>query len=155
SGDFIVLPHGGYHELSSCKGAGRDEYTTMLCGDVEFTHGARNPLLRALPELILVRAAEGGERFRDLAKLLCSEIAAGGCGGRAVVDKLADALFIMAVRHHINSAAEPQGLIAALLDARLCKALSAIHADPGRDWTVQSMAEAAGMSRTAFALRFA
>lgn len=154
SGDFVVLPHGAPHELFSAPGAGRDEYTTMLCGHVEFVHGARNPLLQALPDLILVRAAEGGERFRHLGQLLCAEIGGGGFGGRAVVDKLADALFIMAVRHHVNRAAEPNGLIAALLDARLCKALSAMHAAPGKDWTVAGMAEVAGMSRTAFALRF-
>ena len=154
SGDFIVLPHGAPHDLCSCPGAGRDEYTTMLCGNVEFVHGARNPLLKALPELILVRAAEGGERFRHLGQLLCAEIGGGGFGGRAVVDKLADALFIMAVRHYVDSAPEPTGLIAALLDARLCKALSAIHADPGSDWTVAGMAAVAGMSRTAFTLRF-
>ncbi len=156
AGDFIVLPQGTAHDLSSCPGAAGDDYTTMLCGNVEFIHGARNPLLRALPELILVRAADGGERFRHLGQLLCAEIrGGGGFGGRAVVDKLADALFVMAVRHYINHEESPRGLIAALLDARLSKALAAIHADPGRDWTVASMAEVAGMSRTAFALRFA
>ena len=153
-GDFMVLPHGAAHDLFACPGAASDEYTTMLCGNVEFTHGARNPLLRALPDLILVRATEGGERFRNLGQLLCAEIRGGGFGGRVVVDKLADALFIMAVRHYINRASAPSGLIAALLDARLCKALSAIHSEPGRDWTVASLAEIAGMSRTAFALRF-
>lgn len=153
-GDFVVLPHGAAHDLSACPGAASDEYTTMLCGNVVFTHGARNPLLRALPELIVVRADEGGERFRNLGQLLCAEISSGGFGGRAVVDKLADALFLMAVRHYINRASAPSGLIAALLDERLCKALSAIHAGPGSDWTVAGLAQIAGMSRTAFALRF-
>jgi len=160
AGDFIVLPHGARHDLYSCPGAMRDDFTTMICGDVEFVHGSRNPLLKALPELIIVRAAEGGERFRALGQLLCTEIRGGGFGGRAVVDKLADALFVMAVRHYINTFATadsktPRGLIAALLDARMSKALAAIHEHPGRDWTVASMADVAGMSRTAFALRFA
>jgi len=159
-GDFVVLPHGSAHDLASCAGAKYDDYTTMLCGTVEFVHGARNPLLKALPEVIVVRGGEGGDRFRQLGQLLCDEIRGGGFGGRAVVDKLADALFVMAVRHYINSfqsAGEktPKGLIAALLDSRLSKALAAIHAQPGRDWTVASMADVAGMSRTAFALRFA
>jgi AraC family transcriptional regulator, activator of mtrCDE len=154
AGDFIVLPHGAAHELTSCPGAKRDDYTTMLCGNVEFVHGARNPLLKALPQLILVRAADGGERFRHLGQLLCAEIRGGGFGGRAVVDKLADALFVMAVRHYINNERTPKGLVAALLDGRISKSLAAIHAQPGLDWTVASMADVAGMSRTAFALRF-
>src|ERR1051326_2020971 len=64
AGDFIVLPHGARHDLCSYPGAKNDEYTTMICGDVEFLHGSRNPLLNALPDLILVRASESGERFR-------------------------------------------------------------------------------------------
>lgn len=166
-GDFIMLPHGAPHLLSARPPAGgaeepRPAYTTMLCGNVEFVHGARNPLLRALPGMILVRAAEGGERFRNLGQLLCAEIRAGEFGSRAVMDKLADALFVMAVRHYIASVGAhagaesepPAGLIAALLDARLCKALEAVHHEPGRDWTVSSLAAVAGMSRTAFAQRF-
>src|ERR1051325_11701324 len=82
AGDFVVLPHGAAHDLASCAGAKVDDYTTMLCGTVEFTHGARNPLLKALPDVIVVRGAEGGERFRQLGQLLCDEIRGGGFGGR-------------------------------------------------------------------------
>jgi AraC-like DNA-binding protein len=52
------------------------------------------------------------------------------------------------------SVANPRGLLAALADPRLSKALAAIHERPGDGWTIQSMAQVAGMSRTAFAERF-
>jgi AraC-like DNA-binding protein len=163
AGDLIVLPHGTAHRLSAIRDRKtppppKESFTSLLCGDIVFTRGAYNPLLRALPELILVRGAEGGARFRGIAQLLSEESKAGEFGGRAVIDKLADALFVMAVRHYINAggngAQAPRGLVAALLDARLCKVLAAMHQEPGRDWTVSSLADVAGMSRTAFALRF-
>src|SRR3546814_2878093 len=49
---------------------------------------------------------------------------------------------------------QPRGLLAALTDTRLAKALSAVHERPGEEWTIQSMAQTAGMSRTAFAELF-
>jgi AraC-like DNA-binding protein len=54
----------------------------------------------------------------------------------------------------VQNAERPQGLIAALADARLARALAAIHAEPGRDWTVAALAGVALQSRTAFAQRF-
>ena len=42
----------------------------------------------------------------------------------------------------------------ALADKRLGAAIGAIHADPARRWTLQALAERAGMSRSTFALKF-
>jgi transcriptional regulator GlxA family with amidase domain len=47
-----------------------------------------------------------------------------------------------------------RGLLAALGDPRLSRALAAMHGEPARRWTLESLAGAAGMSRTAFAQRF-
>jgi transcriptional regulator GlxA family with amidase domain len=71
-----------------------------------------------------------------------------------VQNKLADSLFTMAVCEYVRSAGQPRGLLAALTDTRLSKALAAMHQRPGEDWTIQSLAQIAGMSRTAFAELF-
>src|SRR3546814_7117972 len=71
-----------------------------------------------------------------------------------VQNKLADSLFTLAVCEYVRSAEQPRGLLAALTDTRLAKALSAVHERPGEEWTIQSMAQTAGMSRTAFAELF-
>ncbi|HET7773812.1 MAG TPA: AraC family transcriptional regulator [Burkholderiaceae bacterium] len=46
------------------------------------------------------------------------------------------------------------GLIAGLADPQLARALTAVHEQPGAAWSLERMAEAAGMSRSAFAARF-
>ena len=45
--------------------------------------------------------------------------------------------------------------MAGLADPRLAKALNAVHAEPARPWTLQSLAAVAGMSRARFAAHFA
>jgi AraC family transcriptional regulator, activator of mtrCDE len=47
-----------------------------------------------------------------------------------------------------------QGLLAALNDPRLSRALAAMHGDAGRNWTVAELAEVALLSRTAFCEHF-
>lgn len=75
-------------------------------------------------------------------------------GTRTVLDKLADTLFVMVVRHYISKAGDQRGLLAALADSRIRKALSAIHRRPGAPWTLDALAQEAAMSRTTFAQRF-
>lgn len=157
-GDLVVLPRGTAHVLtafeSPAEGAD-DSYTTMLCGELQFESPSGNPVLAGLPDLMLIRGAESGDAFRRLAELLVQEANRGGFGSQAVMDRLADALFVMALRQHLMTADSRRGLFAALADARLRRVLDAIHRQPGTGWTVGSLAEVALMSRTAFAERFA
>ena len=156
AGDLVVLPRGTAHVLTpteeSMKG---DGYTTMLCGELEFESASGNPVLAGLPDLVLIHGASTGDAFRCLAELLVQEANRGGFGSQAVMDKLADALFVMALRQHLLSADSRRGLFAAMADARMRRVLDAMHRAPGRAWTVASLAEVALMSRTAFAERFA
>ena len=157
AGDLVMFPQGTEHVLSSAatgNNPGETRYTTMLCGEFEFATGKRNPLIDALPACFVVRENDSGMQFRRLAQLMSQESQSGSFGSRAVLDKLADALFVMAVRHYVEQAGERRGLLAALFDARLARALEMLHTHPGRDWTVASLAEVAYMSRTAFAERF-
>ena len=59
------------------------------------------------------------------------------------------------LRYAIEQRLVDGGLMAGLSDPRLHKALSAVHADPARPWTLEAMAAAAGMSRARFAAHFA
>ncbi|MGH8518711.1 MAG: AraC family transcriptional regulator [Panacagrimonas sp.] len=159
AGDLVVLPRGTGHTLTPVEGAdGRvDEsgFTTMLCGEFHFESTTGNPVMDSLPELMHVRGEASGDAYRRLAQLLVHEAGHPGFGMRAVVDKLADALFVMALRQHLAGTGARRGLFAAMADARLKRALDAMHREPGRDWTVASLAEVALQSRTAFAERFA
>lgn len=158
AGDLIVFPQGSAHQLSATpdgRSTPEARFTSMLCGEFEFATGKRNAIADALPACFVVREQDSGMQFRQLAQLMLHEARGNSFGSRAILDKMADTLFVMAVRHHIEHAAERRGLLAALCDPRLVRALEAIHTQPGREWTVAALAEAAHMSRTAFANHFA
>jgi AraC-like DNA-binding protein len=72
-----------------------------------------------------------------------------------VITRLSDVLVIQAIRAWIESDASAQtGWIGALRDPQIGRALSLIHGDPAREWTVASLADELAMSRSAFAARF-
>ncbi len=159
SGDLVVMPRGTAHVLTPVEevdGSVRmDSFTTMLCGEFHFESTTGNPVMAGLPDLMHVHGTGSGNAYRSLAELLVQEAGHSGFGTQAVVDKLADALFVMALRQYLAGTSLRRGLFAALADPRLKRALDAIHRFPGKDWTVASLAEEALLSRTAFAERFA
>ena len=158
AGDLVVFPSGAAHVLAGTP-AGvttpESRFTSMLCGEFEFATGKRNPIVDALPACFVVQEADSGTQFRQLAQLMLYEARGTSFGSRAILDKMADTLFVMAVRHYIENAPERRGLLAALCDPRLVQALEAMHMHPEKEWTVASLAESAHMSRTAFANHFA
>jgi AraC-like DNA-binding protein len=66
-----------------------------------------------------------------------------------------DIVFIQAVRAHIGVRGADNGWLAAMSDAHVGPAIAAMHRDPAKTWTVARLASLAGLSRTAFATRFA
>lgn len=159
SGDLVMFPHGSGHLLRSspCQPAPAAEpasYTSLLCGEFVFTLGAQNPVLRALPDCVIVRARDGGDSFRHLASLLLESAQREALGRQVVLNSLAASLFVLAVCEFAAQSDDPRGLFAALADARLAKAIHAIHERPGNDWSMPALAAIAGMSRTSFAERF-
>ena len=61
----------------------------------------------------------------------------------------------MIVRGWIECGCEnAAGLVAALRDPRLARAILALHRQPGREWTVAELAAQSHVSRSVFAQRF-
>jgi AraC-like DNA-binding protein len=76
-------------------------------------------------------------------------------GGEAVITRLSDILVIQAIRSWIeNDPAGQSGWLGALQDPQIGRAISLVHRDPARAWTVASLARELAMSRSAFAARF-
>ena len=157
AGDLIVFPGGAAHHLCNAPEAAGDDPSiraVMLCGEFHFDGPAAGTLLRSLPPVMTVRADADEGRLAALAAVLRGEARSQAFGSRAVLDKLSDALFVIALRNHLRQQPPRSGVLAALTDRRLAAALAALHAEPGADWTVQSLAEKALLSRAAFAQRF-
>ncbi|WP_433969901.1 AraC family transcriptional regulator [Tunturiibacter gelidiferens] len=77
-------------------------------------------------------------------------------GSDLVVNRLADVLFIQCLRAHIASRLEAcnNGLLRAIFDPQIGVALKSMHEKVDAPWTVETLAAACGMSRSAFAVRF-
>ena len=76
-------------------------------------------------------------------------------GGEAVMTRLADILVVQAIRAWIETDPSARtGWLGALQDPQIGHAISLIHREPERAWSVASLADEVAMSRSAFAARF-
>jgi AraC-like DNA-binding protein len=76
-------------------------------------------------------------------------------GGTLLLRQLALMMLIQALRLHLaDGPSGAVGWLSALSDTRLSAALAAIHAAPARRWTLESLSQVVGMSRTSFAVHF-
>lgn len=175
AGDLVLLPRADSHELWSEDGAratalssfalaeravhhrvtvpGPGARTRLLCG--AFTMDDDHPAVRGFPHSIVV-PGDGDEApawVGVLSAALAHEVADGGPGSEVVMARLSDALVTRALRHHLETADEP-GWWHGLRDPAIARALTALHGDLARAWTVAGLAREAGLSRTAFAARF-
>jgi AraC-like DNA-binding protein len=165
-GDLVMFPRGDWHQLSGMprrqRGlhlptTGGGPFTTVLCAMIEFDARGVNPIMQALPPAIVVRSEDQGTsaELHTLARMMLAEYEANGAGRAAVLDRLAEVMFILVLRHYMLRAPELAGFLAAVKDERIARALTLLHRTPGNDWRVDTLASEAGMSRTVFAERFA
>jgi AraC-like DNA-binding protein len=143
---YEVLRHGGGGAL-----------TRMMCGAVRFDHPAARNLVALLPEIIYLDAASTPDLvwMQGTLALIAAETKHLRPGGEAVITRLADVLIIQAIRWWMETDPSAQtGWLGALRDEQIGRALSLIHGDPARAWTVAALADELAMSRSAFAARF-
>ena len=87
--------------------------------------------------------------------LLIDESVSGRPGFQTIAERVADIVFVQAVRDHIASLpTNGSGWLRGLTDPQIARALSLVHGRPGEAWTVASLARAVALSRTGFAHRF-
>ncbi|KAB2386293.1 AraC family transcriptional regulator [Actinomadura montaniterrae] len=135
-----------------------DGRTEMLCGAYRLDQTRVHPLLAELPDVVHIPARIGRHpSLRGAIELLGRELDGGTRhGGDAALPALLDILLLYMVRawYEDRPADEATGWAAALRDPAVAAALRGVHDEPGRPWTVRSLAERAGLSRAAFARRF-
>jgi len=131
--------------------------TTIVSGFLSFDSASLRPITQLLPSLILVKADQAQTlALHNTVRMLASEMEGQSPGSEVVANRLAEVLFIQTLRAYIASGAESRklGWLRAIFDTQIGAALRAVHADVNGSWTVESLAAAAGMSRSAFAARF-
>ena len=149
---LLFYPQPLTHTFHNAPAGGSD----FVCAAVTFAGGAAHPIVRALPPLVVVKLAQVDGLEGALA-LLFGEAERAQCGQRLLADRLFEVVLVQLLRWMLDHPGEcgiEQGLMAGLGDAALARALTKLHEQPGQAWTLEAMAQQAGMSRSAFAARF-
>jgi AraC-like DNA-binding protein len=179
AGDIIVLPHGDTHVLSSTPGLCRTPDMALyrlpsdghlpvsismggpegapvhfVCGFLGCDARPYNPLLTALPRVILASGHAGGT-LAAYAQFALAESKGPRMGGQCVLGRLSELMFVDVVRRYLETLpADRTGWLAGLRDPFVGRALAAFHRDPACAWTLESLARSVGLSRSALAERF-
>ncbi|MRT05060.1 AraC family transcriptional regulator [Ewingella americana] len=127
----------------------------MIGGRFNYGQEARL-LLDSLPSVAVVNAnTDSAPVLRWALELLVQEVSNPSPGGAMMVQQLGNIMLIQVLRQYLGIEQDsPAGWLYALSDPRVNAALEAMHADPQKRWSVQQLAEVAGVSRSTFALNF-
>jgi AraC-like DNA-binding protein len=178
-GSLVVIPRGNRHTLRANPGdratlladipvertgerfermrfGGDGRLTCVTYFGVRFDPYVADRLIRLLPDTLQIHTqGNDGSWLQSTIQFIAQEAQHRQPGSETVVTKLADIFVIQAIRTWIESVREEdQGWIAALHDRHIGKAMSLMHRYPERDWRVESLARAIGMSRSGFSARF-
>ncbi len=175
AGDCVILPSGRPFRIGSDPDLEPVDAEAMFAGRANggvarygrggdcflyaahFGFDSRNAgiLLSVLPGIVHIREEADREALRWSLDRMMGELRAPRPGSDLVVEHLAHLILVQALRLYLDGGdADRVGWLFALADARVGAVIAALHDAPARRWTVGTMAATAGMSRTAFAVRF-
>lgn len=146
---LLFIPRGSAHQFV----VDHQQSLLLFCATLDCGEVAGNPLLAALPDLSLIPLS-GCSSLRSTISLIWQENQAEYCGREAALQRLTEYLLILLLRHIMAVEPPQSGLFAGLADKRLAVLITALHRQPQLDWTLDSMALEAGMSRARFAEHF-
>jgi AraC-like DNA-binding protein len=179
TGDLVLLPHGDGHTISDQPGSavrqldailahhpvdetgwltygGDGRRTRLLCGGFELNPALPDELAEFLPPVMTMDSSTGMTRWLEpLFALLNEQTHAKAPGAAAIYAKLADVFVTEALRSYLAAAdgltrlAQP-----AMPDPRIARIIKMLRGRPQGAWSVDAMAQSAGMSRTSFNTRF-
>jgi AraC-like DNA-binding protein len=132
-----------------------DSSRYIVGGHFVLTGSNADFLLQSLPPIVHIRKESDKAAMRWSLERMKQELRDPQPGGSLIAQQLAYMMLVQALRLHLAEGARGGvGWLFALADKQMCAAISSMHDDPGRSWTLQTLAERAGMSRSIFALRF-
>jgi AraC-like DNA-binding protein len=184
AGDLVIIPHGDPHtitngasprlvpprvvsgtvdkwlagDISPLRIGGGGELTRFVCGYFGCERHAARLFLAGLPPVIRIniRTDASGEWLERSIRHLRGEAASGRPGRMVLLSKMAEALFIEALRRYIEQLSpESSGWLAGARDPVVGSVLAMMHRMPGHPWTVAELAAEAGASRSLLTQRFA
>jgi len=179
-GDVLLLPGGAEHVLGSDPAAiartgehASDDWeqagtgvvrigsgpvqTHILCAHYAYDPAMTTQLFALLPDLVHIRAENGGDGLQDTVRLLGRELARPQVATAVVLDRLVDILLVQLLRAWLQARpAEPEepSWLGVLSDPVIGAAVAKLHEDPARGWTAAALAQEISVSRATLSRRF-
>lgn len=147
-----------YHDgvlRPGAPGPAEEASTIVVCGFVACDLRPFNPLIGALPRLLHLPAGSVGAWVAPVLDQAVSESRQNRAGSAAVLERVSEMVFVDAARRYLESLPEDSsGWLAGLRDRFVGKTLELMHAQPDKGWTLDDLAQAVGLSRSALHERF-
>jgi len=175
AGDLLIAPHGGNLSLHhpGCDHLGPDSdpwprtQTTNACEASDLRAFAftgtgasagqiTHPLLDELPNYLTVQTATvmGGVNAHDPCLIIDEILGDEPEPDLSIIGHLAELVAARAIEGYYGASGTDHGFLRALRDPEIGRAIAAIHAAPGRNWSLERLATTTGLSRSAFSRRF-
>lgn len=178
NGDLVIIPHGAGHIIRGAPDTpprmlddvlsdvnypgngpliygGNGPSTRLVCGELGFDD-AIHPLITDLPPLLYVSSKDSRSNMwlDSTLSLIAHEAITNQTGSLAILNRLAEIIFIQTIRALANAPETKIPFLAALNDPQISLALGAIHRQPAAYFTIEKLGKIAGMSRSSFSNRF-
>jgi AraC-like DNA-binding protein len=180
AGDIVIFPHGDAHIMGNgprvtpvdnaqevkrilseglkvCRQGGGGEITKFICGYMACEPHLSRVFLGGLPPILKVhiRNDASGQWLENSIRYSVGNAGDSRPGGEAVLAKLSEVLFVETLRRYIALLPEEQtGWLAGVRDPEVGKALALLHRKPAHPWTIATIANEVGISRSVLAERF-
>lgn len=137
-------------------GEGDGALTTVIGGRFIFVDDLYPPILDLLPSLIHFKVSdEELNAMEATLRLLATETTSPSLGSPLMVDRLAEIFFIQSLRAFVFADDQRDfGWLGAMAHPKLGVALQLMHRQNHQPWTISSLAQHVGMSRSVFAAKF-
>jgi AraC family transcriptional regulator, alkane utilization regulator len=152
-----LLTEGPVSGVSLLNYGGGGAETRLVCGFLESAELMAAPLFRSLPPLLIEQTGDdpvSGTLARTASEIL-NQVENEAPGTPFLLSRLMELLFVEVLRRHAARLPEDAaGMLAAMRDPVVARAIHHLHHDPARKWTIEDLAAEAGTSRTVLAERF-
>jgi AraC-like DNA-binding protein len=146
---IVFLPRPQQHRVEGPETGGVD----LVCATVRFGEGMLNPLTSSFPEPFVV-PLDAIPELAPALELLFSEASSERPGRQVALDRLFEFVLVLLMRSALSQRLINSGILSGLADERLGKAIQLMHKHPEFSWSLEELAQGAGMSRARFAARF-
>jgi len=138
---------------------GSGDHTKLIMGCFELEASGRNPFLVSLPDFIFVKARDLQSEpwLETTLRFLAHECDGEKLGSSMAVSRLTELVFVQAIRVYVSQQEahrHQSSWLRAAADPEIGRAMAMMHEQMAEAWTLARLADAVGMSRSAFADKF-